>query len=183
MLQFDWFEEDPEDDLSTAQRAFLAALRERARSWPCTPNYTQLVEPGDGREAWGAILDVGTQAEKSTLITVGVFFDDTSIRASEVHNQSFAPTSDDQSRVEILEAAGDPQHLAQAAADWFENLLVRPLERREWLRNGHVFREYAFSDTGTPLVGRSAWHPPSIFGTPPDRVIQIRGTHPRSQSK
>lgn len=183
MLQFDWFEEDPEDDLSTAQRAFLTALRERARTWPCTPNYTQLVEPGGGRETWGAILDVAAQPEKSILITVGVFFDGTSIRAGEVHNQSFVPTSDDQSRVETLEATGDPQHLAQAAADWFENLLVRPLERREWLRNGHVFREYAFSDTGTPLVGRSAWHPVSIFSTPPDRVIQLRGAHPRSPTE
>lgn len=178
MRQFEWFEQDPEDDLSTAQRSFLAALRERARSWPCAPNQTQLVEPRVGCGMWGAILDVSTPVGTSILITVGVFFDDTSIRAGEVHNQSFVPTSDGQSRVEILEAAGDPQQLAHTAAEWFESLLVRPLEQREWLRDGHVFREYAFSDTGIPLVGRDAWHPPGICGTPPDRVIQLRGTRP-----
>lgn len=173
--------EDPEDDLSTAQRVFLAALRERARSWPCTPNHTQLVEPGGGREKWGAILDVGAQTEKSILISVGVFFDDTSIHAGEVHNQSFIPISDSRSVVEILKANGNPLHLAQAAADWFENLLMRPLERREWLRNGHVFCEHAFSDTGIPL-SRSGWHPPGIFSTPPDRIIRLRGTHTKSVS-
>ncbi|WP_194911768.1 hypothetical protein [Catenulispora rubra] len=55
-------------------------------------------QPGGGRETWGAILDVSTQVGKMTLITVGVFFDDTSIRASEVHNQSFVLFSDDRSR-------------------------------------------------------------------------------------
>lgn len=176
MLQFDWFEEDPEFDLSTAQRTFLAALRERARSWPCTPNHTQLVEPGGMSETWDAILDVPTPAEDYILITVGVFFDDTSIRAGEVHNQNYHPLSARRSSIEIMEATGDPQHLAQAAAAWFENLLLRPLERREWLRNGRVFRVHAFSDTGTPLMARSALRSPSIYSTPPDRVIQIRGT-------
>jgi hypothetical protein len=87
-MQFDWFEEDEEDDLSAAQRAFLAGLRQRAQSWSCGPEDTEIVAPGDGCDQWRAVLDVPSQIDNLILITVGVCFDDANIHASEVHNQS-----------------------------------------------------------------------------------------------
>lgn len=173
MIQFDWFEEDEEDDLSAAQRAFLASLRQRAQSWPCGPEATQIVAPGDGCDQWRAVLDVPSQIDSLILITVGVCFDDANIHASEVHNQSFCPCPAGRSRVEVIEASGTPEQLAHVAADWFEHVLARPVERREWLVDGRTAREYAFSDTGTGLSRQVALFPGAYVG-PPHRVTHDR---------
>lgn len=124
------------------------------------------------------MLDVSAQLENLGLITVAVCFDDTRIRAGEVHNQSFFPYPDNRSRVQTLEATGDPQHLAQVAADWFEHVMARPVERRVWLRNGRIAYEYAFCDTDTGLCRGGV--DIGAFSGPPDRVIHARGTHANS---
>jgi hypothetical protein len=79
MVGWDWFEEDPEDDLSDPQRVFLAVLRVRARSWGCTPDHTQLVEPGRPGDEWCALMDVSTKAGASVgngliLVAIAVAF-------------------------------------------------------------------------------------------------------------
>ena len=173
MLEFDWFEEDPEFALSEAQRAFLAALRDRARSWPCTPNYTQLVEPDAACNDWRAILDVCSEiADHLTLVTVGVGFDDASIRAGEVHSQNYHFLSQRDSRVEPLAAVGTPEHLASVAADWFEHIMARPVVLREWEREGRSWSQYVFADTGTGISRRGLL---GDFNSAPDRVIHARG--------
>ncbi|WP_035805192.1 hypothetical protein [Kitasatospora mediocidica] len=182
MIELDWFEEDEEDDLSQAERAFLALLRMRARTWSCGPQNTELVKPADGCRCWRAVLDLSVEMEPRGLglVTVGVCFDGTSIRCSEVHNQSYYPRPDDQSRVEVVEATGTPQGLAEIAAEWFERILVRPVERREWWSDGALTYDYVFADTGTGLVlGGVAG--PERFRRPPDRIIHARGhaAHPR----
>ena len=176
VIEFDWFEEDEEDDLSQAERVFLAHLRGRASAWPCEPQDTQLVEPVDGRPHWRAVLDVcaGMELGNLGLITVGVCFDGTSIRGSEVHSQSFSTYPDEWSRVEVVEATGPPEGLAEIAADWFERILARPVERREWWSSDGLTYDYVFSDTGTGLVcGGVAGL--ERFRRPPDRVIHARG--------
>jgi hypothetical protein len=42
-----------------------------------------------------------------------------------VHNQNYHPLSARQSSVEIMEATGTPEELADIAADWFEALMAR----------------------------------------------------------
>jgi hypothetical protein len=175
MVQSDWFEDDPEFELSGEQRVFLAALRERASSWSCSPSDTQIVEPGNCA-SWQVVVDVNAPFDNQGLITVGVCFDNASIRASEVHNQTYCPVAANRSRVEAFETTGDPLHLAEAAADWFERILARPVERREWMRDGRAYREYAFADDGT-LLGRSGWRPAGLFGTPPDHVVRSSSSH------
>ncbi|WP_329562098.1 hypothetical protein [Kitasatospora sp. NBC_01266] len=182
MNEFDWFEEDKEDDLSQAERAFLAHLRMRARTWSCRPQNTELVKPEDGYPYWRAVLDVSVEMEPRSLglLTLGACFDGTNIRCSEVHSQSYYPRPDDQSRVEVLEATGTPQDMGEIAAEWFERILVRPVERREWWSDGRLTYDYVFADTGTGLVvGGVAG--PERFRRPPDRIIHARGhaTYPR----
>ena len=156
MIDFDWFEEAPEDALSHAQRAFLAALRDRARSWSCTPNHTQLSEPDGACNDWRAILDVVSEvADHAILVTVAVGFDDTSIRAGEVHSQNYHFIADGESRVAPLKATGTPEHLASVAADWFEHVMARPVVLREWSKGGRRWSEYVFADTGAGIDRKS----------------------------
>lgn len=121
MVEFDWFEDDQGLALSDAQRAFLAALRVRARSWPYAGKDTQLLEPSGAGDDWIAILDVNSG------LTIGVCFDDTSIRTCEVHNQNYHPLSERRSRVELVQATATPEHLAGVAADWFEAVMHAPV--------------------------------------------------------
>jgi hypothetical protein len=114
VIEYDWFEEDLEDEFSDAQRAFLAALRDRARTWPCGPEYTQIVVPEDGSAPWCAALYVSSQIGNLELISVGVCFDGASIRAGQIHNQCFYPYPGEESTVAVIEATGDPQHLAKS---------------------------------------------------------------------
>jgi hypothetical protein len=96
-----------------------------------------------------------------------VCFDDTSIQASEIHNQCYyPPCPEDVSLVPILDAGGSPEDLARAAADWFELLMNRPIEKHEWHRNGRSWSRYVFADTGQ-VLSRSLWHDAS---SPPDRI-------------
>jgi hypothetical protein len=119
------FDEDSDVVAPDAVRAFHLALRERAGSWPCEPTHTEFVSPSPPGRDWCAVLDVISPARSITEITVGVCFDGSRIRASEVHNQNYHPLSARQSRVEIMEATGTPEELAGIAADWFEALMAR----------------------------------------------------------
>jgi hypothetical protein len=175
VIQWDWFEEDEDDDLSDDERAFLAALRKRAAAWSCGPEYSKIVCPGDGCDQWRAVLDVCGQQERVGLIAVGVIFDGAHIRAGEVHNQCCYPYPPDQSRVKTLEDSGSPEYLARVAAEWFERILARPVERRAWLMpDGRIGHEYAFSDDGT-VLSRTVPMPGHNYDRAPDLVVPVRG--------
>lgn len=176
MIDWDWFDQDDEDDLTPAQRSFLAALRARTGTWTCLPEHTELAEPYSECPYWRAVLDVPAQIEKGILLTVGVCLDGPRVWGCELHNQSLIPYPAHQSRVEFINAVGAPAHLAAVTAAWFERILSRPIERREWIRQDDTAIEYAFSDTGTALShgGRPF---PGAFHRPPDRVTPARGIH------
>ena len=181
MVEWDWFEEDPEDDLSDPQREFLAALRVRARSWACTPNYTVLVEPGRPGDEWRALMDVATKAgatagKGSILVTIAVAFDGMSVHGGEVHSQNYHFLSHLRSLVDPLPLeTGTPEQLADIAADWFEQIMARPVLLHEWDRHGRTYSRYVFADTGTGIGGNLFLG--NVTG-PPDRVIQARGVFP-----
>lgn len=173
MLEYDWFDEDPEWLLDDSQLAFFATLRERARSWSCTPNHTEIAEPDGACDEWRAILDVTSEVPGDFLglVTVGVSFDGTRINAGELHSQNYHFLPDDFSRVTPLVATGTPERLANIAADWFEGVMARPVVLRTWERGGRRWSEYVFADTGTAIAGRGF----GDFNSPPDQVIHARG--------
>ena len=178
MLTFDWFEAYDADELNAAQLEFLAVLRERARRWPCMPNATELAAPGDGCTQWRAVVDISAEIENLGLITVGVCFDGYSMRASEVHNQSYCPYPADRSRIEVLEATGAPQELGELAATWFERILRRPVLYREWVRHGQVACEWGLADPEQWLVARGSNFP--RVGKPDRFAMHPRGQAPQT---
>lgn len=181
MVEWDWFEEDPEDDLSDPQREFLAALRVRARSWACTPDHTQLVEPGGAEDEWCALMDVSTKVGSRSgnghiLVTIAVAFNDTSVHGGEVHSQNYHFVSNREARVDPLPSvSGTPELLAATAADWFEQVMARPVLWREWHRGERTYGEYVFADTGVGISGNLYL---GTFNDPPDRVVRARGVFP-----
>lgn len=143
-----WFEDD--GDLGEADRAFAAALRIRATSWPADPTSTRIDSPqlGHALIAW---LDVDDPGSNLSLMTVGVHLKGSRLRGDKLHNQLFTLPEEPTSLA--LEASGNPQKLANRAADWFESILRRPVVRYEWLQAGTVYAcRYLFSDTGEGLV-------------------------------
>ncbi len=75
-----------------------------------------------------------------------------------------------------LEVTGldeSPETFGGFAARWLERQLLRPVERRDWMRNGQVrYSRWCLSDTGEVLAssGGLLRHP----RTPPSRVVVIR---------
>lgn len=71
--------------------------------------------------------------------------------------------------------------LANAAADWLEWEMRRPIVRHEWNRldcRGVAPRLWVLADTGEGLVGSGQLGPD--FG-PPDRVVAVTGADPDAQ--
>jgi hypothetical protein len=164
-----WFELDDDDldgnEAAAGIRAFAETLRRRAMSWPMDPLDT-LIYAGDAKLPTIAYLDLSTTERDGVLLTVGVHLLGDRIRADELHNQSFllparpTPLS--------MEATGEPAELGERAADWFEDIIRRPIQRREWIRDGQL---YAFCEhfvDGYPLRVSG----PSTPGAP-DRVIEL----------
>ena len=181
-----WFATDADDEIDEAQQAVLDALRARADSdhWPtidpddtsvALPYYASYGYPPQPGEAtfghvlaWLKLLD---PIQPTSLLTVGIYFTETDSRGDCLHNQLLtlpaAPTRFAVSR------AGSPQEMADHAADWFRDILHRPIVRHEWLREGEVYaRRWLFADTGQALVeGRVRT---GSLGSP-DRRIPVRG--------
>jgi hypothetical protein len=110
----------------------------------------------------------------TTLLTVGVYFTETDMRGDCLHNQ-FLTLPTEPTHLAVTQA-GPPQEMAHRAADWFRDILQRPIVRYEWLREGRVYAQrWLFADSGYSLVeGRV--HTGELG--PPDRRIHIRGDQP-----
>jgi hypothetical protein len=181
-----WFATDDDDEIDEAQQAVLDVLRARADSdhWPtiepadtnvALPDYVSygyLLKPGE--TSFGKLLawlDVPDSAQRLSLRTVGVYFTEGGMRGDFLHNQLLTlpvePTH------LAVTQAGPPQEMAHRAADWFRDILQRPIVRYEWLREGKVYAQrWLFADSGHSLVeGRVRT---GELG-PPDRSIHIRG--------
>lgn len=148
MYPCEWFETD-DDQLSPNAMAFATSLRGRAARWPMSPCNSCLFPAEDGRPVIG-YLDRGTPGSNLGLITVGVHFFEDWIIADKVHDQGFhLPAEPTPLR---MEACGPPAELGDRVADWFEEIITRPVVRGEWHHRGQVYFEaYEFVD-GYPLV-------------------------------
>lgn len=149
----DWFEVD-DPDVSDEQAAFVDVVRQSARSWPeCPPNTTAVLvfpadeededdqqETTDGYERYDAAIDEATangeailklimdlcdEERNLVLHTLGATLAGNRLFCSERHNQSYRPEPSDY--IEPLEATGLPEELGRIAAEWFEEIIRRPV--------------------------------------------------------
>jgi hypothetical protein len=156
-----WDDENrAEDELPQPYKDFLAALRPRVRDWPFVPWASLPLDvPDEPGVQVMVCLDISDREAPMSLMSIGVYFDGRRLRGDHLHNQSFelpdVPTPD------AISAEEQPEELAARAADWFEELLRRPLVRREWRRRGRIVaRRWEEETTGRPLVyggRRSRW--------------------------
>jgi hypothetical protein len=187
-VEEEWFATYDEDELDEAQQAVLNILRARAHTdrWPLDPPNTNLAFPYDvsygyplppGETSLGKVLawlDLVDREQNLVLLTVGVYFDESGMRGDRLHNQLL--TLPDEPTDLAVAGTGSPEETARRAADWFHELLRRPIVRYEWLRAGEVYaRRWLFADSGDGLVeGRIG---SGKLGSP-DRVIHVRGDRP-----
>lgn len=184
-----WFATDDDDEIDEAQQAVLDVLRARANSdhWPTIdpadtgvglPEYVSYGYPLRPAEtSFGKVLawlDVRDPAQRLSLLIVGVYFTKTDMRGDCLHNQLLTLPAEPSHLA--VKQAGLPQETAHRAADWFRDILQRPIVRYEWLREGTVYAQrWLFADSGHSLVeGRVRT---GELG-PPDRRIHIRGDQP-----
>jgi len=67
-----------------------------------------------------------------------------------------------------------PTLLANAAADWLEREMGRPIERLEWTRSAFRHRLWRFADTGEELLWSDSENKRRTDLGSPDRVASVR---------
>ncbi|MFD7153581.1 hypothetical protein ACFV9C_03230 [Kribbella sp. NPDC059898] len=107
------------------------------------------VGAADGRcLAW-----VDLSAGNSVLLTVGAYYNGTETTVGSLHSQLFDLQRDDV-RVPSRTFNGPVSEQVVGVADWLDQLVRRPIRRREW---SDTAREYTFADDGTALVSSGSW--------------------------
>jgi len=174
----EWFELDDYegDNSSEADRQFLGILRERAAGWAFEPEDTSAYHVWViDRYELRVILDLSDHDARLHLLTYGVVFDGSRITGDRLHGQTHdfeLPTAD------RIEDTGPVPYLAAKAARWFESILARPVEHREWYSFEQVVNEeWVIASTGE-VLSRTAPRRPGRDnrpGVPPDRVTLVSG--------
>jgi hypothetical protein len=155
--------------LSDAEADFVANFRSHAstQGWaPCLApdDWYQGMSLPDENGRCLAWIDV--VADNTVLLTVGACFNGQSTRVGELHSQLFT-LSPGHSRCPPAHFDGPVQNQARLAADWVHQVLLRPIERRDW---SEIAREWRFADDGTPLVVSG---PVSKRHGPPAQVTRV----------
>ncbi|MEV0351609.1 hypothetical protein AB0H88_38055 [Nonomuraea sp. NPDC050680] len=142
MAGLGWFE--AARSLEGEHLVFAETLRARAAHWTEHHDTWLGTWNGDGRLVAG--LDIDDEGANRTLLSVGVHLRGNTLQADELHNQLSIlpeiPTS------LAMTTTGPIEVIANRAADWFESVLQRPVDRWEWTNRGQVYAyEYVFADT------------------------------------
>ncbi|MEV1239425.1 hypothetical protein ACIBO2_20335 [Nonomuraea sp. NPDC050022] len=191
MSGFGWFEAGR--SLQGEHLVFAETLRARAARW--TERHDTWLAPWDSDDRLVAGLHIDDDCANQTLLCVGVHLLGNTLQADELHNQLSTlpeiPTS------LAMTTTGPIKVMANRAADWFESVLQRPVDRWEWTNRGQVYAyAYVFADTTEGLsqmfnkelapwslkwrlarrgyVSPKGWVEVRGIGEP-DRVIHIRG--------
>lgn len=154
---------------SESEREFIEALHRRSETggwlpdtWVWDDRVVVAYCPCDGEPEYNCILR-----------TLRVDFDGAAVRFGPDETHQFA-TDLDPARPGVTVLSGRPvAELADAAADWLEREMRRPIMRHEWDRldsRGVAPRLWVLADTGEGIVARGQRL--SDFG-PPDRVVAV----------
>jgi hypothetical protein len=149
-----WFEiDEPDDEISDTDLAFLALLRERTAPLAAMESDSAiyaLAQPSEG--AFAAYLSLGDPAEPRHLVDVGVHFSGDRVRGDRMHSQFPSLTEPPTSL--RLDATGTVEELADVSAEWFAAVLRKPVLLYVWLnadRYAYAAR-FAFADTNQTLI-------------------------------
>src|SRR5262245_16270314 len=153
------------------ERTFIEAMHHRSEAggwypdvWVRDDRVVLAVSPGDQTPGYNLILR-----------TLRVDFDGRAVRLGPDETHQFA-TDLDPARAGVHVLSERPvAELADAAADWVEREMRRPIVRHEWDRldqRGVAPRLWVLADTGEGIVVRGQWS--SDLG-PPDRVVTVTG--------
>jgi len=152
------------------ERAFIEALHARAVSggwcadwWPRTDRLMLSVSPID-------------PDHNLVLRTLRIDFDGSAVQFGPDETHQFA-TDLDSARAGVYERSGQPvTELADAAADWLERELRRPIVRQEWHRPEFWRRQWVLADTGERLVWSDSANAKERPGLgPPDITVPTEG--------
>jgi hypothetical protein len=176
-VEEDWFEVD--DDVNDRNQKLVAVVRESARFWPeCPPSATSVLvsEPdetggesqgGDGerdRDPYDIAIDEALADGEQVLLlavdlrdleknrvfgTLGATVAGDRLFCSQRNTTTYRPEPSDD--VESLEATGPLTELGRIAADWFEEIVRRPVIGPI----GHG--AWSFVAPGTTLPPRYRW--------------------------
>jgi hypothetical protein len=191
MSCFEWFV--ARRSLQGEHLLFAETLRARAAHWTEHHDTWLAFWDSDGRLVAG--LDIDDDSANQTLLCVGVHLLGNTLQADELHNQ--LSTLPERPTSLAMTTTGPIEVMANRAADWFESVLQRPVDRWEWTHRGQVYAyAYVFADTTEGLsqmfnkelapwglkwrlarrgyVSPQGWVEVRGIGEP-DRVIHIRG--------
>lgn len=197
MLAESWFlSDDPETEaeLDGAERAFVAALRERAEAWAVAPAVSWVARPDDD-SSLVVVVGIG-DGSLGWPQRLGLHLTGSSVSGDRLVHQNFYWLQEPRTRLG-LEATGSPRVLAALAADWFERILRMPVVRHEWYHDGRLYASRCLiagdgdgrcdgydNDLAPPgqhehlkAVGAEEagyWIRSGALG-PPDRVVALRG--------
>ncbi|MFF7334795.1 hypothetical protein ACIQU5_07290 [Streptomyces sp. NPDC090306] len=172
----DWFEPeaatgDDEDvwEFTTAELAFLSALRDRAAAWRVPWAPSEVTRPEDESSLLVHVALLDTRGLGLVLGHWAVHFYGTHVVAGrtvdDLLNVCEAPGRD------WFRLAGTIDALAQRCADWFEDVLSRPVFRVERQEpDGKVVTRWEFGGTEEPAADRD----PSAPGAETPRTWRVR---------
>jgi hypothetical protein len=163
-----WFAFD-DGELDAPHRDFLGVVRERAGHWSIAPGDTAVGGPLSHDGALLAYLDIVDPELRVRLRTVGVRYTGESLTADTLHPLLLTP----QPGMDSMTTAGQPAQLGARAADWFDMILARQVERLEWTRAGApVARAWQLAEPPHTQLMRHGRLQPAELG-PPDRVVSV----------
>lgn len=149
------FEADPSDaaEMSAAELAFAAALRARIGDRAGGDVDGQVA----GRFADGvaepllAYVNLIDPTQNRHLVCAGVHVLGDRVLGDRLHSQVYSLP--DRPSTWALDAIGAIDQLAELSAQWFRQVLDKPIVLYVWLHDGHAFAaRYAFADTGETLI-------------------------------
>jgi hypothetical protein len=153
---------------SEAEREFIETLHSRAAAhgWHADG------WPRDDRVV--VTIDVSDREFKFSLRTLRVDFDGLVMLAGRDETGQLASDLD-VGRDDVVSMRDRAPHaLADAAADWLEREMARPIERCEWDRARFHHRLWRYADTGEELVWSDSVNQKRPSLGPPDRVVRVR---------
>jgi len=168
----EWFDIDDDEFDNSSEREFVHALRLLARSWAKLG-----LEPEDAfvvRDPGLVLLvDVCAPSETYILRTLRVEFDTVSVRMGDDETGQGGGLSG--KIVTLKSRSRTPSELGTLAAEWIEQELRRPIERREWTRADFRHRRWVLADSGEALTWSDSHNENRKGLGTPDSVVLVRG--------